>query len=446
MPASSARRSDDRERSLSPLSKVGHAATDPPTPTALPAATPTPPAPAAAAAAAAAQLAGAVEPTTTGAPLAIFKKLEAQFRLPPRVTAYMLDVLQLENLDDFIHLFNDPGEVAGIVTDMVPGLTNKPLATARIRQAWTGVKSAQAQEEVIKKKASEVDDFDELLPQPQLEDIGERFWTRYHLRHPADVEPSDLLVSRLYKELTKRQLTVRSVWQTRTMTHQLRTDRKRRKIAENLEFIEREAPVEVVHNVNTYLELLFTLCVAYAKAGVGPVEGTTAPEARTSDPADYVIAPLETMLRYHHRAVTCARALPPAAALPWLQKRDEDERTLWVERYRATAQPFGRIVQDAYERREAVWDLPQAIGGATRQTQLAIQGDPTAAASTQQQGAHGGAKPTCPAFQRGTCREPCPQGKAHVCAAMLNTGRICGLKNHGASTCKNRRKAKALSV
>jgi len=383
-------------------------------------------------------------PDTTGEPLKIFKELEAQFSLHPLVTKYFLDDLGLENLDDFVHLFSDPSEVPEIVTSKVRDLERKHLATARIRKAWLGVKAARAQADVVKKKAAEPDDFDELLPQPELDELEGAFWSRYHVRYAPTVEPADLLVSRLSKELAKRLLTVRSVWQTRTMTHQLSTTRKRRKLGSNLEFVEDEAEAVFKRDLQTYLEMLYTLYIAYAKAGIRAVEGGTATESRTSDPTAFVVAPLEVMMRYHHRAQTQSRLLPPAQALAWLQQRDEDERTLWVEKMRSTDFPFGRIVQDAFERREAMWDLPPPPSGSNRQQQLAAAAA-AAATANQANDQHGNKKKTpCPAWQRGQCREPCPQGKEHICNALLTTGKLCSLRSHGADACRNRKKLRAL--
>jgi hypothetical protein len=115
------------------------------------------------------------------------------------------------------------------VTSKVAELQNRPLTAARIRQAWTGVKGALAQADIVKKRGSEAGDYDALLPQPDLDDLVSQFWSRHHLRHAPAVEPSDLLISRLSKEMGKRLLTIRSVWQTSTMNHQLRTDRKRQR-------------------------------------------------------------------------------------------------------------------------------------------------------------------------------------------------------------------------
>ena len=170
----------------------------------------------AAAAAAANRAATAAEdvPVTTGKPLQIFQDLQERFKFSPKVTKFLLDTLELETLEDFVHLFTSEAEVGEMVTHQIHNLHARPLQTARLRQAWVGVKGAQAQELLVKKRAAEPDDLDELLPQPELEELSLRFWARYHVRYAPAVEPSDLLVSRLTKELGKRMLTVRCVRQT----------------------------------------------------------------------------------------------------------------------------------------------------------------------------------------------------------------------------------------
>jgi len=98
-----------------------------------------------------------------------------------------------------------------------------------------------------------------------------------------------------------------------------------------------------------------------------------------------------------------------------------------------------------------MWDVPPPPAGAARQ-----QSQAAAAAAAGHIVPFGGAAPPvlapnrdgttyCPAFQRGQCREPCPQKKTHVCAALLTTGRPCGMKNHAAERCFNKKKALALS-
>jgi hypothetical protein len=381
--------------------------------------------------------AAVVAPTAEGTPRDVFSKLATQFGLDTLIVDYFVDTLKLANLTDFLYLFSSEAEVDSIVTTKVKDLANRPLMTARVRQAWAGVKGAQAQAEVAKKRGAEAEDFDALLPQPDLDDLVKSFWQRYHLRFAPAVEPSDLLISRLNKELDKRLLTVRNVWQTRTMTHQLRTDRKRQKITDTIDLVEKEseADVQIHKTLATYLDLLHTLCIAYARAGIKAIARAAA-ETPTSEPTDYVTAPLDLMLRYHHRAQVKVQLLPAGEALPWLQTRDEEERTLWVERYRGSDLTFGQVVKEVYQRREAVWDVPvqkqpkPAEGSVKR-----VTSDPKSPRTTRE------AKEVCHKFNAGTCKEPCPANRLHACSQLLRNGKPCGMRNHGAKDCRNTKKA-----
>ena len=373
-------------------------------------------------------------PNSEGTPREVFGKLAEQFKLDSLITDYFVDTLQLANLTDFLYLFATETEVDNIVTSKVKDLTNRPLMTARIRQAWAGVRGAQAQAEVTKKRGAEAEDYDALLPQPDLDDLVRMFWQRYHLRFAPSVEPSDLLISRLSKELDKRLLTVRNIWQIRTMTHQLRTDRKRQKITETIDLVEKEseADVHISKTLASYLDLLYTLCIAYARAGIKALAANI-PETPTSDATDYVTAPLDLMLRYHNRAQVKVQLLPASEALSWLQTRDEEERTRWVERYRSSDLAFGQVVKEVYQQREAVWDVP--THRAPRQPESVARriSDPKSPRTEN--------KEVCHKFNAGACKEPCPANRLHACSQLLRNGKPCGMRNHGAKDCRNTKKA-----
>jgi hypothetical protein len=380
-----------------------------------------------------------IAPPTEGTPQEVFEKLAQQFKLDNLITTYFVDTLKLANLSDFLHLFSSEAEVAEIVTSKVTNLANRPLMTARIRQAWAGVKGALAQADIVKKRGSEAEDYDALLPQPDLDDLVRQFWSRYHIRYAPSVEPSDLLISRLSKEMDKRLLTIRSIWQTRTMNHQLRTDRKRQKITETIDLVEKEseADVQISKTLNMYLDMLFTLCIAYARAGIKALRNE-APETWRTEPTDYVTAPLDLMLRYHHRAQVKVQMIPAGQALAWLQTKDEEERTLWVERYRSSDLTFGQVVKEVFIRREAAWDVPAQI-----RAQLAE--------SPRTPGGKGGlggnlkvdspaAAQICIKFNTGQCKEPCPANRQHSCNHATKGGGVCGMRNHGAKNCRNPKK------
>lgn len=87
----------------------------------------------------------------------------------------------------------------------------------------------------------------------------------------------DTTISRVAREVQKRMLCVYNIWQVKTLQFQLTTSQKKRKLSEGL-FIEEGDDEEVVaHDVDNYLDKLFTLLLAYAMAGCTGVTG--APEA-----------------------------------------------------------------------------------------------------------------------------------------------------------------------
>eukprot|EP00972_Heterocapsa_arctica_P015275 2250263-Heterocapsa_arctica.AAC.1 len=103
---------------------------------------PRPPAPPTAMAAASSGLTygGAIvaAPVAEGSPQEVFEQLADQFKLDSLITNYFVGTLKLENLSYFLHLFASASEVADIVTSKVENLANRPLMTARVRQAWAG--------------------------------------------------------------------------------------------------------------------------------------------------------------------------------------------------------------------------------------------------------------------------------------------------------------------
>ena len=135
---------------------------------------------------------------------AYFRKIEETYKIPPKVTDYLLKELQLETEADFVHLFSSQHDVSDSFVNEIKDLDSKALARTRLRQAWAGIKAESERRETARKRGEESEDMDALLPQPQLDTLAQRFWARYHLRFPPAVEPSDLLVSRLHKELATR--------------------------------------------------------------------------------------------------------------------------------------------------------------------------------------------------------------------------------------------------
>ena len=117
------------------------------------------------------------------------------------------------------------------------------------------------------------------------------FWRRYRLKFPTQVRPADTTVSRVSRELSKRMLCVFNLWKVKTLQFQLTTNQKERKLGENL--YTEEKPCQ--HNVEFYLDRLYTLLLAYAIAGVAPPAGTTPDSTKEAtlgaDSTDYSAVP-----------------------------------------------------------------------------------------------------------------------------------------------------------
>eukprot|EP00971_Amphidinium_carterae_P332759 6467071-Amphidinium_carterae.1 len=134
---------------------------------------------------------------------------------------------------------------------------------------------------------------------------------------------------------------------------------------------EQEEDTVPQQTVTQYLALHHTLMLAYARAGVSPVDPQpSSPESFEADSTDYVQAPLDVLLKFHSRLKLCASQMQhSAASLAWLQARDEEERQQWVEVHRSTSLTLGKIVKQVYHQREAMWMVPKFNEISGRQAQ-----------------------------------------------------------------------------
>ena len=176
------------------------------------------------------------------------------------------------------------------------------------------------------------------------------------MRFGVDVQSSDYLINRIFKELQKRLLTVQSVFKVRCLSHQLLAERKWRRVGEGLDLILTEQEADAVHDsaVHTYLNLSWTLMFAYARAGSSPRSAApSGPETEESDSAEFVEVPLDILLNYHQRMVKVSQERHFSRALELVQKRDERERQIWVERHRAGQKSLGQIVKEVSSRGKA---------------------------------------------------------------------------------------------
>ena len=119
----------------------------------------------------------------------------------------------MRNLEEFSFLFEDEVKIGAWVAKLSLGDATA-IQTARLRRAWTACKVYFQHVEQDRSKVASADP-DSLLEDSELRDVKTQFWKRYRLRFPADVHPSDAVVSRVCRELSKRMLCVFSVWKVR---------------------------------------------------------------------------------------------------------------------------------------------------------------------------------------------------------------------------------------
>ena len=295
----------------------------------------------------------------------VFKQLAEQFEIDPKVTSWLTapDGLAAKNLDDLLYACNEDG-IDKLVEAAKP--TNIMLSTSRLRQAWRSLKKARDEDDVIKRAGQDTMDMDELLQASVLDDIEARHWARYKMTWPPEIAPADTLVSRVVRELEKRTLSVQMVLKVRTQAHQQRDVRKRTRVAEGLEMVSAAAERDAAPSLHNYLANLMTLLVAYSKAGCKLRADAPTAEPKTVDSTSVVECPLDVLMRYYFRVQDRAHALQYQMALGWIQRKDEAERTVWVDRFRNSTESLGEIIQHTLQTREAMWEVPPPRSGSQR--------------------------------------------------------------------------------
>ena len=175
---------------------------------------------------------------------------------------------------------------------------------------------------------------------------------------PPEIALADTLVFWIVREIEKRTLSVQIVFKVRTQAHQQRDVRKRTRVAEGLEMVSAAVDRDAAPSLHNYLTNLMTLLIAYSKAGSKLRADAPTAEPKTVDSTRVVECPLDVLMRYYFRAQDRAHSLQYHMALEWIQRKDEAERTVWVDRFRNSTGSLGEIIQHTFQTREAMWELP----------------------------------------------------------------------------------------
>ena len=180
------------------------------------------------------------------------------------------------------------------------------------------------------------------------------------MTRPPEMEPCDVLISRISRELSRRLLSVQRVSEVRHRAQgaspgfNLRAQRRYKSGLAVTGHIQRSR----AQKLDGYIQSHLTLMIAYSKAGSTPIPNTECAEQRESDATDFVEVPLCTLMRYHHRLQDRARKLNPAAALSWIRDKDESERSAWAIQHRNSTESLGKIIAATTRDRAAMWELP----------------------------------------------------------------------------------------
>ena len=285
-------------------------------------------------------------PLDKGTPRELLQKLGDNFGLDEGVVDALVQ-LGVENLQEFRFLWANEQAIETWIAKL--GLGDKALLmTARVRRAWAAVGLYYRQVEQDRSKIA-LSDLDTMLGETELRDSKQAFWRRYRLRFPAEIHPSDSTISRVAREMQKRMLCIFNVWRVKSLQFQLTTSQEKRKLGDSLFFEDGEDEEIVAHDVDSYLDRLFTLLLAYAMAGCASVTG--APEATQelglgADTTKFVNVPLDVVYRYFFRAKRSVASMPMQKRLQWLQDRDVEERSEWVSKFRESTAPLGQVIHE----------------------------------------------------------------------------------------------------
>lgn len=260
-------------------------------------------------------------------PRAVFTKLGEDFGIHKDVTKFMLTSCQMQSLDDFRFYFANDDDISTMVARVRPSghideedYLNKGIAVSRVRQAWDGIKK-----EILKRERGSEDvetaDLDEPLPAQDLKNLKRAHWKRYKAHYPAYIMCADQVISRIARELSKRALQVQAMSGVRTLTHQVTTAKKKRKVGTDLYTYDiPELNLSLDHE--SYLDQMFTYFIAMSIAGcINRGKPPAGGETMDSCSSQFVEIPLDVLARYWWRAKHSSKLQPWSIRFAWLQER-----------------------------------------------------------------------------------------------------------------------------
>jgi len=204
-------------------------------------------------------------------------------------------------------------------------------------------------------------DLDDLLADVKLAELQTNHWVRNHASFPTGRMPSDAVISRLHREITKRQLSVYDLWGVRNRHHQITTSNKKERLGANLWTEVLDNGPNVPHTVEKYLSQMHTYLLALSLAGASRICGDGTAETRETDPATVMEVPYDTVMQYYFRACDYSQEVAYDQRLAWLRRVDTEERSVWVKTFRETGAHLGAVIRDTFNARAIFWQPPMVL-------------------------------------------------------------------------------------
>ena len=143
---------------------------------------------------------------------AVFRKLCDDFSLCDEVYDLLI-TSPFESLDDLRFYSVKEEEIASFIEPAaISSETQTRLMAARMRRCWTSLRVQGADRDGRPSAPSAAPDLDDLLEEKQPREVKVNFWRRYRIRFPADVHPFDSVISRSFREVELKLLTVYDCW------------------------------------------------------------------------------------------------------------------------------------------------------------------------------------------------------------------------------------------
>jgi hypothetical protein len=315
--------------------------------------------------------------------VSIFEALQATWRWGPEITEYILQVICLRNIYDFVAEFRQDAagmaaleganlkikterEIGGVVFKVNAAIPRAYYA--RVRQAAEKSLKAQKRAADLDQKGT-TEDMEEVAKTETINEWKQRFWNRHHVSIPYTKTPSNQLLSRLKKELDHRRIQVLDMKKVKGLAFEKRTTKEHRDMGAGITLslaptaVEEDRP----ETVEQYLEALEMYLLALAIAGstklTNPpkIAGVLVQETATTEPSEYVEFPWQFSWNYMDRAVQYVKSLPHDLRYVMLKLKDTAERQKWTEKYPLhTDKTLGQIATEIHAHSERHWEFTPA--------------------------------------------------------------------------------------